>query len=284
MRGWIALLALALTGSAIAAPVQVGKSSIEVPTPAGFARAVPEMTALMELQQSFVPPTNVALALYIPEAGVSSALAGEIPNLDRRFFIQASKEALNVKVTPSQFASLQRSIATDNEKTYAAMKEQMPELMSQVSQGVSRQLDMDILVNAGGMVPLPVHHQDAHSIASSLITRYEYDLGNGETIVDVVAATSTIALVNGHLIFIYVYGKQDDLEWTRKAGKEWTQAIIEANAKSPSSSSIGSLGGSRGSIWEGAGRKAAAGMIMGLFFGAIAALFALIRHRKKNKS
>lgn len=229
MRTLLAVLCALLPACAFAGLIQVGTTSIEVPVPHGYARVVPEMEELNTLAQKFTPPTNTSLAIFIHEEAVPGALAGDTPDLSRRFSVQVMNKLITRNVGASDFMALKQSIKASNEKTYEAVKQQLPGLLKQASTDLSQYYDTTFLMKVGGLVPLPVHHEDAYSIASSTVARYEYDYGGGDKELDIVAGTNTILHVNGRVIFLYAYGRKEDLEWTRAASKEWAKAIVAAN-------------------------------------------------------
>lgn len=269
-----ALSSLVGSGIALATPVQIGGTSIEIPTPRGFARVVPEMSQVSELQKHFVPPTNDQLAAFIVESDVPQALAGEIPLLQRRFTVQIAKSLINRPVTRAEFAQLKKKLASDNEQAFQKLKEQLPDLMSKASKGMSGQFDTELVIEIGGVVPFPPHHEDEHSISSSMISRNEFTSSTGESFIDVIAATMTLLRVRDHVIFIYAYGGKDDLDWTRERSKEWVAEIVSAN-ESRSSSLSPSRSRSSGMIdWDKVGAKAVGGAFLGLVVGLISWLVA----------
>lgn len=281
MRIPLALLCALLSAHAYAGSIQVGTTTIEVPAPPGYARVVPEMEELNTLAKKFTPPTNTSLALFISEDAVPGALAGDIPDLTRRFSIQVMNKLLTRNVGASDFLALKQSIKASNEKTYEAVKQQLPGLLTKASADLSEYYDTTFLMKVGGLVPLPVHHEDAHSIASSTIARYEYDYGGGNKEVDIVAGTNTILHVNGRVIFLYAYGRKDDLEWTRLVSKDWANAIVVANGRT--ATSTGASARPSGNVASGIdGGKVASKAVVGGVIGLIAGIIAWLVNRKGN--
>ncbi|NLA69147.1 MAG: hypothetical protein GX856_13075 [Gammaproteobacteria bacterium] len=229
----LALLCLLAPAMALAAPVRLGGTTVEVPAPVGFVAVVPGMTAVSAFQHHFVPPGNVQFALFIDEADVPEALAGGIPELERRFAVQTAKALVDRRITQSDFAGIKRAFASNNEALYAELRKKLPGLLADASKGVSEQLDTRVMINIGGIVPLPPHHEDERSMSASMIARNEVAAGGGETLVEVIAATMTFVHVNDRVLFLYAYANRDDLEWTRQRSRAWAEAIIEANAGTP---------------------------------------------------
>lgn len=226
----LALLVAFVPMVAFATPIEVGVVTVEIPPPPGFARVIPEMTEVSELQQHFVPPTNVQFAAFIPEADVPEALAGEVPLMRRRFTVQTARDLVSKPVTPSDFMQVKRVFSSNNEQMFDELRSKVPDLMSQASKGVSEQFDTQFVIDVGGLVPLPPHHEDRHSVSMSMFARNEFSDGDGDVWVDVIAATMTLLHVKDRVLFVYAYGAQDDLDWSREASRAFADAIVAANA------------------------------------------------------
>lgn len=265
----------------VASSIEVGDSVIEIPAPLGFVLVTPEMTQVNELHKHFIPPTNQQFAAFIAESDVPEALAGEIPPLQRRFTVQTAKNLVNKSVTQAEFAQFKSSIASDIEKTIEEVKKKLPELMSKVSEGISGQLDVQLMMEIGDVVPFSPHYEDDRSISLSMITRNEIRSETGETFSNVIAITMTFIHVRDRVLFIYSYGGKDDLDWTRKSSKEWVRVIVSANPDSrsaivPKHRSNSSHGGIS---WDNVTSKAIGGVFLGL---VIAFVSWLIIRRKRS--
>ena len=69
------------------------------------------------------------------------------------------------------------------------------------------------------------------------------DMGN-----TVVAATTAFVHVRDKILFIYVYGAEDDLEWSRDFASNWLDQIFAANTATAASGVIPVL--TRGAVLE----------------------------------
>lgn len=277
----IALLIIVAPTLGLASPIKVGSTTIEVPVPRGFALVIPEMTQVSELQKHFTPPTNEQFAAFIAESDVPQALAGEIPRLQRRFTVQSAKSLVDRPVTQAEFVQLKRTFASDNERMFEELRNKLPDLMSKASKGVSDQLDTQLVIEIGGIVPFPSHYEDERSLSSSMIARNEFTSADGEALIDVIAATMTLIHVKDRVLFIYAYGSKDDLDWTREASKEWIKTIVSANASNTSAnpSSQRSRNSSGGINWDRVVSKAIGGAFIGLI---IAFISWLVGRRKQS--
>ena len=271
----ILVFALLVPSSAIsAAPVMVGTTQIELPAPAGFARVVPEMKDVSELYELFVYPGNQQLIVFIPEEDVAPALAGEIPPSERYLSVQVVKEIADRHVTAGDFRAIKRMFVSDIERTVEELREPLADAMSDVSRSLSDRWDEHVEIETGGMVPLAVHHQDAHSIAFSMIRKREYRFGDDEPIDEVTAATMSMVHVGNRALMLYAFGSMDDLDWSREFSKRWVETTVAANVgRHAESSSRFSHRAVRGIDWGSAFAKGAAGGIIVLLVMFVGRLF-----------
>src|SRR5882724_9247298 len=87
MRASVLFVLLLIALRAWSAPVAIGSTSIELPTPRGFAVLTPQMAKAYELQQQLVPPTNAELVSFLPEGSVAAAFKiGDPPPYFARSF------------------------------------------------------------------------------------------------------------------------------------------------------------------------------------------------------
>jgi hypothetical protein len=208
--------------------VKVGDVTLEVPTSPGYARVTPEMKELLARIETVTAPHNVSLALYIPEQDIPQALAGVLVESQRIRAVQAPKDTLDRQFTQEYFADMKVGMRMQQAQVIEKLKRDMPEMMNKTLDKVS-DASQNARVNPGGVETLLSHYEDANSFASSIVARIEYNAGGNQPAVSVVTATMTLVLVKGKLIFLYVYGNEDDLEWTREQSKEWTKALVAAN-------------------------------------------------------
>lgn len=272
---WLLVIPFASTAN----PVEVGGTSVEIPTPHGFARVTPEMTGVVELQKYFVPPTNQELASFISEGDVPTALEGKVPDLTRRFTVQVAKKIAGHQLTNAEFSQLKQMYKTEGEQRIEKLKGQLSQFFEDANKGISKQLDVNVVISVGGIVPLPYHFESDRIFSTSMLMKSDIKSESGHIISEVIAATTTLVHVKGRLLFLYAYGSKDDLEWTRARSKEWAEAVIASNRDAPLASSS-SLGVQYSGInWDRVISKG----IGGAFLALIAALvMSVVGRRKKS--
>lgn len=229
MRSILTPLLLLFSCSSWAAPVMVGNTSIEIPTPPGHARVIPEMTAVTEMSRMATAPGNLSLALFIPEDEVVSALSGEVPPMVRRYWVQTSKPAAARTFAPEHFAQMRVAMRAQQEAVAERLRAEIPGMANPAFGEISEKFHPDVLMRMGGVVTLPMHHEDANSIHVSMISRLEHKARDGSSSAVIVPSTYAIVNVKNRIVFLYVYGDKDDLAWTREQAKRWVRAVVAAN-------------------------------------------------------
>jgi hypothetical protein len=73
----------------LAVDISVGSTQISIPAPAGFSPVTKEMTKYAEFAERFVPATNKQFAVFLPEADAEKAAKGDIPQSERKFYVQS---------------------------------------------------------------------------------------------------------------------------------------------------------------------------------------------------
>ncbi len=120
-------------------------------------------------------------------------------------------------------------VTSQNAEIIKKVEAQMPELIGKINEGVSKDFNVDLALKMSQMLPLPVHEESARSMSYSTYVQLtgNPELGITEPVVTV--ATTTFVLVKDKVIFLYAYGPEDQLEWSRAASKDWAAKLFAAN-------------------------------------------------------
>lgn len=211
-----------------AAEVNVAGTSIQVPTPQGFARLTRDMQPLYDVAQDTTNPNNKRLVTFVDENIVPLALAGEAPALERFINIEVMRKLESVTATPSDFAQLQALIRDDLDQAIAKLEQSMPEKMEGLSNRVSETLDIEVALALSNVVPMPVHRQNKQLTSHSMFIKYEMSNSSGKEDF-IVTLTTTFLFLKGKILYVYVYGGPKDLSWTRKQASQLIDEIVSAN-------------------------------------------------------
>ena len=248
----------------------INGQEITVPVPRGFARVTEDMSALMGFarQQANADPNNDTLAYYIKESEVPTAMLGGMPSLEKNFILKVNKEMRNMTIGKDIFSQFKSMAKTQNQQIFQDIKAQIPEIMSNYSQGVSQEYNIDFAMNISQMVPLETHYEAENAMAYSMFVNYGSSTGS-EKIEEIISATSTLLNTSGTVLFLYAYGPKGELEWTRSASMDWAESVMASNSKPPSKSP------GRGLDWS----KATGSVIVGGLFALIASVVAVFRRK-----
>jgi hypothetical protein len=270
----ISLLFIVLFGSASADPFTVGGKVLEIPSPSGFHQVTPQMDAVYRLSLQMADPMNDQLAYYISESDVFVAMSGEIPFLERYFTLKVNKKLKTMVIGSKDFTELKNITKQQNRQMLKSVEEKMPSLMDKMSKGISKEFDVNFAMKLSQMVPLDPHYETENAFAYSMYINYGVVVdGSKEDFI--VSATVTLVNVAGKILFLYCYGLQEELEWTRTASKAWTGMVMESNTQPPSRSS-----GRRGFDWGKVIEKG----IVGAIVGGLIALVLVVFSRFKKKA
>ena len=215
----------------------INGQEITVPVPRGFARVTEDMAALkpISVQTANADPYNDTLAFYIKESKVPTAMQGGMPDLEKYFVLKVHKELRNMTIGKDFFSQLKCVVKSQNQQIFEDVKAQIPEIMSNFSQGVSQEYNIDFAMNISQMVPLETHYEAENAVAFSMYSNLGFSSG-GEKIEKINSATSTLLNTSGNVLFLYAYGPRGELEWTRSASMDWAESVMTSNSK-PSSKS-----------------------------------------------
>ena len=274
----VVIFGLMLLGSVCvqASDIQVGDVQITIPSPEGFSPVTPEMAPLFEMQKHFVPASNQEFVAFIAEENVPIAMAGDIPEMPRRFTVQTPKDLVGSFITSADFLEIKTVIKTQNDEIFKKVEQQLPGFSSQVSHGIKQQFDVDLALSISKMLPMPIHLETERAFAYSSFVKYDVKDEQGNTTPFVVVTTATIVHIKGKLLFLYTYAEESGLDWSKDAAKQWAEAVIAANPSDPQTATKEAQTPSAVNIdWNQVGEKA----IVGGVIGGIIALFSVLLRR-----
>lgn len=263
-----------IAGFANATTFSVGGKELEIPLPKGFSLVTQEMDAVYRLSLQMADPVNDQLAFYIAESDVPFAMSGKIPSLERYYILKVNKKLKDMVAGSKDFAELKSITKRQNRKIFKSVETQMSDLIKKTNKGISKEFDIDFALKLSKVVPLNPHYETDNAFAYSMYINYGVTVkGSKEDFI--LSATTTFVNVAGKILFLYCYGPQKDLEWTRSASKAWAGMVMGSNAQPPSN-----LSGGRGIDWSKVLEKGIVGAIAG---GLIALLVGVFLRFKKKK-
>ncbi len=274
---FLLLQGMSLNVSAV--EIEVGDRPVNLPLPGGFVELTPQMSPYYDAMKAYIAPSNVRFLTLITASKADALLRGEEVELDRYMNVETEKGISRSSVSTDQFSELRDIVRDQIVDIYAEIENKLPDFIDEGNRELSQKFDIDVAVELGGMVPLPVHLDTESAIANSMFMTVGAS-ADGESLgTDVLAATTLILHVKDKVIFLYVYGKESDLEWTREAAARWATDIRAANPLSTSEQRAVERSSSSGINWSRVFEKALIGAFLGGIIGFISFLFG---RRKKQ--
>jgi len=278
-RTVVVIILFFISGLAYANNFNIGGKDVVIPTPQGFSYVTQEMNAVYRLSLRMVDPKNDQLAYYISDSDTPMAMSGEIPPLERTFLVKVNKQLKNMVIGSKDFTELKNMTKRQNKEIFESVKSQVPGLMKDASEGISKEFDVDFAIQISQMIPLEPHYEAGNALSYSMYINYGVTT-EGTKEESIVSATVTYANVAGKVLFLYCYAPKAELEWTRSASKSWAEQIMNSNSQPPAGSS-----GGRGMDWSKVFEKGIVGAVLGGLIALIIGVLSFLKKKKKaNKA
>lgn len=226
------LLLQAIAASAWGVEITVGNRPVELPMPAGFVQLTPDMAPFYEAMRAYIPPTNERYVTLITEEMARKIRRGEAVEFVRYINVEAEKQVARASLSSADFAEFRSIMRSQIETMFAQAEENIPGLIDRGNEIASDQLGAEIEVEIGQIVPLPVHLDTETAIANTNLMSVATSIDGEQAVAQRVAGTMLALHVMDKMLFLYVYGAESDVEWTRDMAASWAADILAANAPS----------------------------------------------------
>lgn len=277
-----AVFTLQLTVAAV--DITVGTTRLNIPAPEGYVTVTSNMKPYADIAKRFVAPSNQQYALFISDESATIAKKGGTPESPRKFALQVPKQIIKPTIAKADFAKFKSILKTQNEKLMKQAEAEMPGIVKKMTDGLSKNYDVNLNVTSLQMLPLPPHDETDRSLAFSTLLKFNIDDGTGNTTPEESIVTTTAVHIKGKVILLYVYGAKTDLDWTKTASKTWATRII---AENPSTGTVAKQENKSRPAKSSAGIDWTKALISGAVaavVGGIAALISMILKKKKPKA
>lgn len=262
-----------------AVDIDVGGRQVTVTIPDGYTELTSNMSPYYEISQAYIAPTNYRYLSLIPKAKADALLNGEVVELERYMNVESEKEISIRSVSAARFDEFRGFLRTTLDEAFEEVSKRLPGMFDKANAKLSESFDVDIALSTENMVPLPIHLDSTNALASSMYINYEFSISDEDMGSYVVAVTMLFLHVKDKVLFLYVYGSESDLEWTRDFADNWAVQIVAANPVSAEVKRALDRPVSHGVNWDTVLEKAA---LVGLIGGFIGFFVMLLRRRKKE--
>lgn len=268
---WFACL-IALSAGASETTIDVGGRSINIPTPDGFTVVGAEQGSAFEVMDAYLSQQNERFLRLVPDDTARAAEESGTAVLLRFAYVEVAKNLVRYELSADDFEKVREQIVGPEAVDYDESLEEA-EGFGSGDKKAGDLMDKTIETELDGTRSYRAHFNSKDAVANSMSMTTNTTM-DGETYTTETVMTTTLARVNGRLLFLYVYGEATDLEWSRQVSKGWTESIIAANNMDTSGKDQLSEE-SRGINWLLV-------LISGVIGGAIGLVFQSIRRKKER--
>ena len=241
------LLGLSVAG---AEEIDVGGQRIEIPTPAGYTNLLPAHSPYYETSKAFEAPGNIRYIALLPQETAKILEGGGSATYRRYMNVETARNISARNITAVQFEELRDVLRNQLNEMMANVEEALPGIIDKANADISEEFDADLELSVGDLVPLPVHHDSANAIAYTMYMTVASSADGVAEEIEVSSATMLTLLVNERVLFLYVYGSEGDVEWTRATAADWADAILTANASGGDAGETQAHGDSGSLVWR----------------------------------
>jgi hypothetical protein len=231
---------------------------------------------LLDVFRRFVPPTNIEYAHFISNEDSVRLSEGADASFERRFALQVSRDAQHLEQTVDKFKasklSVKRALAD-----MAGIQKDADKIVDGAFGSLESEYEVDIGFRGMKMSAFPVHVETDRALANSIRSVYTTTDEAGDPVVNTGVATIALVELNGRAIFLYTWGGEDDLDWSREASRQWMEAMLVANPSRQAKSRFYE-------DWNPRLINATTGALIGLILGGLAGLVGWLAVRLRRKS
>lgn len=225
--------------------IHVGDAAITLPPPDGFALMGPEATVAYEFQAHFISEGSVQYAFYLPKDVLLTLPVDSLPYaMGRSIRVQAPKSIEGRKMPPEFFRRFKEQFKNNTLLSLQSIKKVNSQL-ERTSEELVELFKYDPELSLLQIMPVKGFVETPNSISSSMYMKMSIEDKKGAPTKAVGAGTYTLLYLKGKIIFLYVYGREKDLEWTQEVSKRAVTAILAANPEKKAPAPAGSAKRSR---------------------------------------
>jgi hypothetical protein len=246
--------------------VSVGGRMIKLPPPTGFQRIDglnPEKDRVVE---SLLAASNRYLARFEP-------LQANAADAGRSFNAQVLRSLENREIGDRTFAEMKQQTKKELDQARATIEAEITKVKGKAEKAMQDATGADAALSVSDLAVLGYFGETPNSLGFTMAMNVEARAGdNANKLKGVIA--SMIVPINGRLVYLYAnadFKSEADRQWAEKAVTGWRDAVLAANPR------VEGPPASR-SIFDGVGRSA----IIGAIVGAIGGLVAMLLKKKRK--
>ena len=181
------------------------------------------------LCRAVVSEKSTLLAAFVCEEEVPKLVMDELPDMTRWCSLQTLKADKPTRITDNQFVRLRGMMREQQQQQWKDIQSTLSKATDRAETAIDAILGGKLDVAIPKVVPLDVHYETDEQIASSVVSRVDVSDDTGYADSRVATMTTTLLHVNEQVLYLYVYGGAEDLQWTRDTARLWAQQLLSAN-------------------------------------------------------
>ena len=178
------------------------------------------------------PASNRLLAIFMSQADINSALAGQQPAMARYFMAQTLRQTESSQISEADFAQVKTLLRQQYQSLLTELGPKVQNELDRAAREMGRDLGQDLLVlKAGELKGLEVFDERAASISLLAATKYRVQVGDNVSEVPMAMGITT-AVIRGKLVYFYAYSvfqSAADLDWVRSVTRAWLPLAASSN-------------------------------------------------------
>jgi hypothetical protein len=207
----------------------IDNQMLKIPPPKGFVMVTPQMSTTYRFNRHLTTADAELLACYISKADATIAIQGNIPKMERIFYILVKNKLKKQTINPKEFGELARTINKKIEQNMYLINEEHTDLTNKISKSVRDDFNINISLKFLKQEPFKTHYKTINTFAYSVHNKYRITEKNTkEDIFE--AKTTTIINVSGKVLDLICTTPVKDLQWSQDSSIAWSQMILENNA------------------------------------------------------
>ena len=182
---------------------------------------------------AWIASDETRFVTFISKTDFESATNTILPKVVRWFSVEAMTKTIPMAFTTNQFFDFKSYFRKQNDELVKQVEKEMPVTIEELNSNIENQLEWNIKlkpIDLLNSLPLPIHDESDYSIAFSMVVNSHIAGASQEPKGNITTVTTAVIYVKGKMLFVYVNGGKNDLEWTRKASADWVKAILLANS------------------------------------------------------
>jgi len=212
---------------------KIGKSSISIPVPKGFADSSAMFPSVFQFGETMTAKSNRLLGFFISDDDVKTLLSQSRPELHRYFMVQTLRAMEDSQMSSEEFSDVREKLKTQYKKIFrdnhAMLQAEIDRAVSQVGKVGDTKQNLSLKLGELSVVDVMSEEKFVTLIAKTLVKVAV----NGEIKEIPMALGVGTTMAKGKLVYFFCYTRfhsDDDLNWIKTQNQEWMPMLVAANS------------------------------------------------------